>query len=125
MATLHKDYAQALFNLAQKPEAKAADLVKKLVTHLQVSGREKLLPHILREYKRIEARAEVLDESLEVASQSEKAAAVREAKEFGITAHANVNESLVSGWRAQKGSRVIDRSGKRALLDLYRTIARA
>ncbi len=120
---MHKDYAQALYNLAQQPEANAAELVKKLMAHLTETGRTKLLPHILREYRRIEARVEALDESLEVASEHEKAEAVQQAKVLGITAHPQVNHKLVSGWRAQKGSRIIDRSGKRALLDLYRTIA--
>ena len=120
---MHKEYAQALYNLAQQPDAKAAELVKKLVTHLAETGRQKLIPHILREYRRIEARAEALDESLHVASKHEKALAVREAKDLGITAHPTVEASLITGWCAQQGSRIIDRSGKRALLDLYRTIA--
>lgn len=122
---MHKEYAQALYNLAHQPNAHAADLVKKLVAQLKESGREKLLPHILREYQRLEARSQSLNESLEVASEHEKADAVREAKQLGIEAHPRINKDLVSGWRAQKGSRIIDRSGKRALLDLYRTIAHA
>ena len=119
---MEKDYAQALFTLAQKPGAKADELVKRLVAHLQETGREKLLQRILREFKRIDARAESFGESLEVASAKEKPGAVKEAGAFGITADAHINPELVTGWRARKGSRVIDRSGKRALLDLYRQI---
>lgn len=119
---MEKEYAQALFELSQKPGANASELVKKLVAHLKKTGRLKLLPHIGRELKRIEERAQVFDELLEVASEQERAQAEKEAKEFGITAKARVNENLVSGWRAHTGSRIIDRSGKRALLDLYRHI---
>lgn len=122
---MEKEYAQAVFALSQKPGANATELVKKLVTHLNKTGRMKLLPHIARELGRIEARAETFEEHLEVASEQEKAQAQREANELGIHAKAQVNESLVSGWRARVGSRVIDRSGKRALIDLYRQITNA
>lgn len=122
---MEKQYAQALFDLAQKSGASADELVKKLVVHLKETGREKLMPRIARELHRLDARAQSFGEQLEVASAHEKAHAEKEAKEFGITAKAEVNETLVSGWRARTGSRVIDRSGKRALLDLYQAIANA
>lgn len=122
---MEKEYAQALFNLSQKPGADASELVKQLVAHLKETGRLKLLPHIARELKRIEARAETFDEHLEVASEREIAQAEREANELGMHAKAQVNEDLISGWRARSGSRVIDRSGRRALLDLYRQITNA
>lgn len=122
---MEREYAQALFDLSQKPDADASELVKKLVAHLKETGREKLLPRIGRELARIEASAASFGELLEVASEHEKASAEKEAKEFGISAHAQVNETLVSGWRARSGSRIIDRSGKRALLDLYRQITAA
>jgi F0F1-type ATP synthase delta subunit len=120
---MEKTYAQALFTLSQKQGASADELVKALVTHLKEMGREKLLPRILLELKRLDARSASFGEVLEVASEAEKTLATKEAKELGITADAIVNGQLVTGWRARSGSRVIDRSGKRALLDLYRTIA--
>jgi F0F1-type ATP synthase delta subunit len=116
---MEKTYAKAL---ASKPEADSKKLVDTLVAHLRETGRLKLLPRILRELKRLDARATTLSETLEVASESEKAAATKEAKEMGITAEPTINTDLVSGWRAQTGSRIIDRSGKRALLDLYKRI---
>jgi F0F1-type ATP synthase delta subunit len=122
---MEKEYAQALFDLSQKPEASADDLVKKLVAHLKESGREKLLPRIARELNRLDARTQSFGEQLEVASPHEKESAQSEAQAFGITAEAEVNDTLISGWRARSGSRVIDRSGKRALLDLYQAIANA
>ena len=119
---MEKEYAQAVFDLAQKPGATASAIVKQLVAHLKETGREKLLPRIGRELGRIEARAQSFGELLEVASTKEKVQAEREAKALDITVHAHVNKALVSGWRARKGSRIIDRSGKRALLELYRQI---
>jgi F0F1-type ATP synthase delta subunit len=119
---MEKEYAQAIYSLAQEPDASAKDLVGKLMEHLQATGRVKLLPRILRELRRIEARAASLSETFEVASAGEKAAAEKEAHALGITAHARVNHDLISGWRARTGSRLIDRSGRRALLDLYRRI---
>jgi len=119
---MEKEYAQALFALAQKPNASADDLVQKLCKNLHETGREKLLPRILRELKRIDARAESFGESLEVASDAERTSAQKEARELGISTDAHVNAELVSGWRARSGSRVIDRSGKRALIELYRRI---
>lgn len=122
MTTMEREYAQAVFDLSRAPGAKAAALAERLVKHLEATGRQKLLPRILRELKRIDAQAQSFGEVLEAASEREKAAAEKEAGALGITAKAQVNEELVSGWRARSGSRVIDRSGKRALLDLYRQI---
>lgn len=119
---MEKTYAKALYDLASREGADESALVSSLVKNLTETGRLKLLPRILRELKRIDARASTLTETLEVASESEKASAKKEANELGITAEPTINSHLVSGWRAQKGSRVIDHSGKRALLDLYKRI---
>ncbi len=119
---MEKTYAKALYDLASKPGADASKLVESFIAHLKAEGRLKLLPRILRELKRLDARNQSLGDLLEVASEKEKAAAEADAKSLGITANAVVNETLVTGWRARTGSRVIDRSGKRALLDLYRSI---
>jgi len=119
---MEKTYAKALYDLASKPGADAGTLVESFISHLKAEGRLKLLPRVLRELKRLNARNESLGDLLEVASEKEAAHAHAEAKALGIDAKPVVNETLVSGWRARTGSRVIDRSGKRALLDLYRSI---
>ncbi len=119
---MEKTYAKALYTLATKDGADHKTLVDTLVAHLKETGRLKLLPRILLELKRLDARASALTNILEVASEKEVAQAVAEAKELGITVAPSVNDSLVSGWRARVGSRVVDRSGKRALLDLYKRI---
>lgn len=119
---MERTYAQALFNLSQKPGVSSTELVKTLRAHLKETGREKLLPRILLESKRITARAESFSEVLEVAHKNEAGEAEKEAKLLGISAKAELNPDLITGWRARSGSRVIDRTGKRALLDLYRQI---
>ena len=119
---MEKTYAKALYDLAQQPGADAVKLVETFIAHLKAEGRLKLLPRVLRELKRLEARHASLGDLLEVTSEKEAAAALSEAKSLGISAEPVVNETLVTGWRARSGSRIIDRSGKRALLDLYRSI---
>ncbi len=53
-------------------------------------------------------------------------AAPAAASSEGIVArHASVNSSLVCGWRARQGGRLVDRSAKRALLAIYQQVTRA
>ena len=120
-------YAQALWNLQKAtPEGKSADaktIVNQLVTHLKTSGRLKLLPHILNDLKKIEAREMKLASVVEVASEKEAAGALKAAAEQGIHAkEAKINHSLINGWRAISKEKLIDNSSKRALLDLYQSV---
>ena len=80
---MERTYAKALFDLSHKEGADTKKLVETLVAHLRETGRLKLLPRILTELKRLDARAGTFMETLEVASESEKASAEREAKETG------------------------------------------
>jgi F0F1-type ATP synthase delta subunit len=119
---MEKQYAQALFQLARKEGAQADLLVEQLMRHLEESGRKKLLPRILRELQRLDAQHKTLGDVFEVASSAEVEEAINEARKLGVTAKPVLNDLLISGWRARIGSRVIDRSGKQALVQLYRTI---
>ncbi|HYD93482.1 MAG TPA: hypothetical protein VEB18_03490 [Candidatus Paceibacterota bacterium] len=104
-------------------EAVAETAVTKLITHLKSAGREKLLPSIAAELRKIAARRRALRPVVEVAHADDERAALLEAKEAGIDArHAVVNPSLISGWRGRTGSVLVDRSGKRALIDIYRNV---
>src|SRR6185312_9525306 len=98
---MQKLYAQAVYAQAQKPGASAKQLVEKLVKHLKETGRAKLLPSILRELKRIEAKHEKLVPIVEVAHQKDGKKALEEARTHGIEAkEAVVNADLITGWRA-------------------------
>ena len=66
-------YAQALYNAAQKDGADAKDLVARLVKLLEKQGRSKLLPSILQDLQRIEARNAKVDSVVEVAHEKDSA----------------------------------------------------
>jgi F0F1-type ATP synthase delta subunit len=88
---------------------------------LKARGRIKLLPKIKNEL--VKLRSHHQHALVEVAHKDEAHAALAAAAREGIHAeHAEVNASLIHGWRARQGSTLIDRSGKRTLVDLYRRI---
>lgn len=74
------------------------------IAHLQKTGRLKLLPQVLRELRVAEARRAKLAPKKETAQE---------------------NPSLISGWRSIENGVLKDRSGKGALVDIYRNITRA
>jgi F0F1-type ATP synthase delta subunit len=116
-------YAQALYNLSQQPGADAKTLVKELQGNLKAQGRTKLLPRILKAFTRLDEKNRTLAASVEVAHAKEAKHALAEAAKYGIVAHeAITNHDLISGWRASGNGKIIDQSGKRALIDLYRSI---
>lgn len=121
---MEDSYAQAVLNASRQPGASDAQVVENLVAHLKREGRMKLLPAILRALTRLQARhAQAV---VEVASESDAAEALAQAAAHGIAdATVSVNPSLIRGWRARSASMLVDRSGKRALIDLYRSIAGA
>jgi len=71
------------------------------IAHLKRTGRMKLLPLILRELRTEEARAKKL---------------------FTRTETAVDNPSLISGWRKLENGRLVDTTGKSALINIYRNI---
>ncbi len=119
---MEKEYALALARqIAQGSDEQK--LVDGLVTHLKAEGRMKLLPGILRELKNLEARNSALAPIVEIASESEKAAALAAAKAAGIESpEVRVNPSLIRGWRLRSADTLVDRSAKQALVDLYQRI---
>ncbi len=119
-------YAAKIAELAQLDESRAMAAVEKLIGELKARGEEKQLVELLRELKTAFARHAALAPVVEVGRKEDEAAALRAAHESGITAkHAVVNPSLIRGWRARSGGTLVDRSGKRALIDLYRKVTRA
>jgi hypothetical protein len=74
---------------------------EKLIEHLKRTGRMKLLPRVLRELKRQEERKVKLAPKKETAKE---------------------NPALISGWRELKDGKLTDKTGKRALIDIYQRI---
>ncbi|MCI0597865.1 hypothetical protein L0Y34_02235 [Candidatus Parcubacteria bacterium] len=118
------EYTRVLEAVAETADEKTAEAaVQKLIAHLKSSGRMKMLPHIARELRKIGARRRLHAPHVEVASEKEKARALAEARAAGIDAKdVHVNRALISGWRARSAGMLVDESGKRALIDIYRKI---
>jgi len=75
-----------------------------LTAHLKRTGRMKLLPRILKELQ------------------------VREAKTRALTSRKETvkdRPDLISGWRSIENGILTDRTGKRALLDIYQRIVKS
>lgn len=116
-------YAQALSTLSAQEGARADVLVKQLVESLKKNGRLKLLPHILRALRTTALQQKSLSPLVEVAHKEDAAHALTSARIHGIDAkEASINPSLIRGWRARARGTLVDASGKRALVELYRNI---
>jgi F0F1-type ATP synthase delta subunit len=118
------DYTHVLEVAAELEEGPAQeDAVAKLIAHLKSEGRMKMLPQIVHELKKINARRLLRASVLEVASEKESARAKKEAAAAGIAVtHTKVNHDLISGWRVLSGNKLVDHSAKRALLDIYKKV---
>lgn len=104
-------------------EATAEKAVSKLIAHLKSTGRAKMLPSLHKELHKIALRRQALAPRLEVANQKHRDTSLAEAKALGLTIEKTiVNPALISGWRALSHGTLVDRSGKNALLQLYRRI---
>lgn len=122
---MEREYAAVIERLLSKGTGEDV-VVKNLVAHLTKVGRMKLLPMILRELKVSAARAKSLGARVEVAKKEGAKTALAGARALGIEAEeATVNPNLLSGWRARKQGTLVDRSGKRALTDIYQAIVKA
>lgn len=117
---MEKVYADILARHADSKEA-----VDALMAHLKRRGRMKLLPHILRELKALLHTKTQRAGVLEVAHEAERAQAEQEAAREGATyATVQVRPELLRGWRVRSHGTLVDRSGKRSLVDLYQNIVR-
>jgi hypothetical protein len=118
-------YAQAIDRELARGTSEAK-VFENLYASLKASGRMKLLPRIKRELESLQTHRAKLLPRVEAASEKEAHAALASAKAEGIVAEkALINHSLIRGWRARGNGVTIDRSGKRALIDLYQRIVKA
>ncbi|HUY62857.1 MAG TPA: F0F1 ATP synthase subunit delta [Candidatus Paceibacterota bacterium] len=118
------DYARLLEAIAEYgDDAGAERVVRKLIAYLESTGRTKMLPQILRRLRALAARRAALAPTVEVAHEREAREALRAAAAEGIEeGKAVVNPALISGWRAKSGGRLVDRSGKEALVRIYQKV---
>ncbi|MEK7086317.1 MAG: F0F1 ATP synthase subunit delta [Patescibacteria group bacterium] len=117
-------YTRLLESVVETGDKATADLaVTKLIVHLKSTGRMNMLSKIAGELRRVAARRQALAPHVEVAHEKESERALIAAAALGITAkHATVNTSLIHGWRAQGGGKLIDHSAKRALVQIYQKV---
>ena len=119
------DYGKKLAELAAHDENRALAAADKLVKELKDRGELKQLSGILRSARKESARQRSLAPVVEVGRAEDADAALRAASAAGIDARkAVVNPTLIRGWRARARGMLVDRSGKRALVDLYRNVTR-
>lgn len=118
------EYARLLAVAAEHEDAQVGvRATEKLIAHLKSVGRIKMLGDILRELRTLVARRRAARPVLEIADQKESTGALAAARAAGFTvADARVNESLIRGWRVRGEGRLLDRSAKRALVDIYTNV---
>ncbi len=116
------DYAKAIYRLKQRGDLTDAQIAENLRLHLTRAGKTKLLPAIVRELKRLSYMKQDVS-VVEIASEAARIPAVAAAKELGNQEQdVRINDALISGWRVKTRDTLIDRSGKRFLIDLYRSV---
>jgi F0F1-type ATP synthase delta subunit len=117
-------YTRLLEATAELDDKGATDAaVTKLIVHLKSTGRMNMLSKIARELRKVAARRRALAPMVEVAHEKEAAAALKAAAVLGIMAtHAEVNPSLIRGWRARGNGKLIDRSAKHAFTQIYQKV---
>jgi F0F1-type ATP synthase delta subunit len=116
---LADQYAHILETLPQ--DHSGAD---RFISFLKRRGHLKLLPAILSAYARLEAKsAKVATDVIVVARDADQESAKIAAAKYGAhNAKLVVDHSVIGGWRFTGKSLLVDRTYKRALLDLYRTM---
>ncbi len=127
---LARQYADALYALAQQPKADAKKLAEGLKETLVRRGHAALAPRIAAELSRVEHHAKnqtVI--RVRIADASAKKEAVAKAEAL-ITAEGDVardievveDKSLISGFVVEGPGFRFDASARAALTDLYRTL---
>jgi len=114
---LETSYAQALWKMAEKgTDPKKA--VSSLSESLKKNGRAELMPRILRAFKRLAQLEEKGKRARIWVARDKDAHSAMKASGAG-EADVCVDESLIGGWRLEKGETLIDASFKKMLLDMY------
>ncbi len=113
-------YAHALVSLVQCGDVTVEEAVSNLSGSLRKTGKLKLLPAILAALKKYEYQVQRSSDVLEVANDATITIAKQEAAAAGINAdHILINDSLIQGWRARSNGKLIDKSGKKFLIDVF------
>ena len=120
---MEKQYAFALWRSIEKGET-PKKAVQNLISLLERDGKTPLLPKIVSALKRIaESHSRTTIAKLFVAREKDAKHAKAESGEHD--AEIIVDETLIGGWRLEKGDTLVDASHKQQLLTLYQTLSNA
>lgn len=115
---LAHQYAALLREVEDRPET-----VAQIFTLLSKRGHRKLLPAILAEIQRLDAKQEKVGKTvLTVARAADEASAKKATSTYGVPDTTVVDPAIIGGWRFRNTGTLVDHSYKRMLLDLYRTV---
>lgn len=127
-----KEYAQALFDLGIKKGANPEGLVEQLLLLMRSRGHLRLLPSVLSDYERIaKDRSQRDGISVKIADEEDQGAALDKARalaeSYGVEA-SNINvstdDTLIKGYSLDGPSFRYDKSARRNLIEMYRSITK-
>lgn len=123
LAHLSQQYALELAQALDCADVNEDVLVENLIKNLRSRGREKLLPSIVRELKKIRMQERKKEPCVEIAREEDREKVRAGVDELGVSTYSvTVNPTLVRGWRVRAQGRLIDNTTKKALIELYRVI---
>ena len=129
-----QEYARALaLALDHTDPVQAEGVLTRFVALVQARGHKRLLPKIVTAFERdMDARKRMNETNVTVADAGVIKAGADEiaehARAIGVPPEALlfvVDDTLITGYRMRTRDAIIDASGKRALLELYRTMVAA
>ncbi|OHA84226.1 MAG: hypothetical protein A2408_03350 [Candidatus Yonathbacteria bacterium RIFOXYC1_FULL_52_10] len=129
MASLALDYARALASaLDQKDSARAGEMIARFVALVRRRGHARLLPKIVTAFERdAHVRARANQAHVTVADEAvikDQARSIAEhAQTIGVSSKDiafTIDDTLITGYRIRTRDKIVDVSGKRALLEIYR-----
>ncbi|NBD74047.1 hypothetical protein GVX82_03325 [Patescibacteria group bacterium] len=123
-------YAHALFDLARAGQLSADELHERFVALLSRKGHRKLYAQVVAAYERLAAQERDTAPTLTLADPGDREALAgeidRAARALGVdpsTLRVTCDPTLVAGFTLTAGATRFDASQKRALIQLYQTLA--
>jgi F0F1-type ATP synthase delta subunit len=115
-------YAQVIWRLVQGGTSVRV-AISKVEEHLTHTGRQGLMPRVMRSLSRLVQSHTTQSSSIVVATAADATHASREAMAkhtIQDTLQTRVDPSLIGGWRLETPVLLIDTSYKKTLLEIYR-----
>lgn len=120
---MEQKYAQALVHLIENG-IKPSEAVAAVAKALKARGREALLPRVARAFESL-AHKHVARSAAVITVARERDGESARAEAQAPDALVRVDETLIGGWRLEKGGVLVDASYKKHLLEMYNRATRA